>query len=190
MPAADFVSASLLKHARAAANAVGLDLIRRLPSGIDTEQLREVELPLIIWQAERDYSGGAPDTFKAWLKTVTRRRLIDQLRMMGHDTRSPAYREHRATVSLSELVAGSDDLCVEDTIPAGAADPDAALTMLEYQRARQLIRDRRTQFILDAYYQDQLTSREIGAALGVSESRVNQLRTKALEALRPAMVEA
>lgn len=44
--------------------------------------------------------------------------------------------------------------------------------------------------VIGMYYQEQLTLREIGAVLGVSEGRVSQIRTAALRALRASLVEA
>jgi RNA polymerase sigma factor for flagellar operon FliA len=44
--------------------------------------------------------------------------------------------------------------------------------------------DERQLMVLNMYYQDGLTLREIGQILGVSESRVCQIHTGALRALR------
>jgi len=48
---------------------------------------------------------------------------------------------------------------------------------------------KRELMVLSMYYQEGLTQKEIGAVFGVSESRICQLRTRALRTLRGAMQE-
>ena len=45
------------------------------------------------------------------------------------------------------------------------------------------------QYVLGLYYQENLTLKEIGAVLGVTESRVSQLHTKAILRLRSKLRE-
>lgn len=76
-----------------------------------------------------------------------------------------------------------------DALPQGAA----AITPLEHIERQQirsaLMRaltrlDERARVIVSCYYQDGLTLREIGQILGITESRVCQIHTQALAALR------
>lgn len=112
------------------------------------------------------------------------------------------YREQLAaasvvTVSLDEPDPRSD----EDDGPSGFADAamdhDAVDPQAEAARrddvvtlAREISRlGERQKLVLALYYQDELTFREIGEVLGVTESRVCQIHTEAILNLRNRMVE-
>jgi RNA polymerase sigma factor FliA len=79
---------------------------------------------------------------------------------------------------------------LETTDVAGEDDPFTALMESE---ARELLRDaigelpERQQLVLSLYYVEELCLREIGEVLGVTESRVSQIRTAAIGALRSSM---
>ena len=103
------------------------------------------------------------------------------------------YREYvtdasRVTVSLDALSSRDAD---DDRAEFGIADPDASPvdcniereeSRLEVVRAiRQL--PRRDQMLLGLYYKDGLSMREAGEVLGVTESRVSQLCSRALARL-------
>lgn len=111
------------------------------------------------------------------------------------------YREQLAaasmvTVSLDEPDPRDD----EDDSPSfadatrdhNAPDPgdEAARRDDLYQLAREITRlGDRQKLVLALYYQDELTFREIGEVLGVTESRVCQIHTEAILTLRHRMVE-
>jgi RNA polymerase sigma factor for flagellar operon FliA len=95
-------------------------------------------------------------------------------------------------VALDELWSVSDStgdsVSLLDTIPdRGAPDPQAVVDQAE-------LRDRiadaiaalpeREKLVIALYYYENLTLREIGEVLGVTESRVSQLHTKAVLRLR------
>ena len=46
----------------------------------------------------------------------------------------------------------------------------------------------RDQLVLSLYYREELTMKEVGAVLGLTESRVSQLHTRALARLRDPRV--
>jgi RNA polymerase sigma factor FliA len=80
--------------------------------------------------------------------------------------------------SLDELDNGYDSLPVADEGGLDAASADS--NVLEaIKRLRE-----RDQVVIALYYFEQLTLAEIGEVLGVTESRVSQLRTRATKALR------
>ncbi len=95
-------------------------------------------------------------------------------------------------VALDELwnVSDStgDQVSLLDTIPdQGAPDPEA---MVDQSELRDRIADaiaalpEREKLVIALYYYENLTLREIGEVLGVTESRVSQLHTKAVLRLR------
>ncbi len=95
-------------------------------------------------------------------------------------------------VALDELWnvsdSGGDQVSLLDTLPdRDAPDPQALVDQAE-------LRDRiadaiaalpeREKLVIALYYYENLTLREIGEVLGVTESRVSQLHTKAVLRLR------
>ncbi len=94
-------------------------------------------------------------------------------------------------VALDEMwsvSAGGDSLALIDTIGAGRlADPAAQLDVADL---RDTLADaiarlpEREKIVIALYYYDGLTLREIGDVLGVTESRVSQLHTKAILRLK------
>ena len=99
--------------------------------------------------------------------------------------------------ALDELWAISDSsgdqVSLLDTIPdAEAADPQQALDSGEVkERLTEAIATlpEREQVVIALYYYENLTLREIGDVLDVTESRVSQLHTKAVMRLKTQMLE-
>jgi RNA polymerase sigma factor FliA len=99
---------------------------------------------------------------------------------------------HSTIVALDELWnvsdSGGDQVSLLDTLPdRGAADPQA---LVDQGELRDRIADaiaalpEREKLVIALYYYENLTLREIGEVLGVTESRVSQLHTKAVLRLR------
>jgi RNA polymerase sigma factor for flagellar operon FliA len=84
--------------------------------------------------------------------------------------------------------SSGDQVSLLDTIADdGAADPQEALATSEIKdRLTEAIASlpEREQLVVALYYYEHLTLREIGEVLGVTESRVSQLHTKAVMRLR------
>ena len=84
--------------------------------------------------------------------------------------------------------SSGDQVSLLDTIAdAGAADPQEALATTEVKdRLTEAIGGlpEREQLVVALYYYENLTLREIGEVLGVTESRVSQLHTKAVMRLK------
>jgi RNA polymerase sigma factor for flagellar operon FliA len=80
-----------------------------------------------------------------------------------------------------------------DTIEdPGAPDPARSLDVgdLKDRIAESIARlPEREKLVIALYYYEQLTLREIGEVLGVTESRVSQMHTKAVLRLRSRMQE-
>ena len=92
--------------------------------------------------------------------------------------------------ALDELwtVSGGDQIALIDTIEdTDIPDPQSALSQTE---TREAIADaiarlpEREKLVVTLYYYEELTLREIGEVLGVTESRVSQLHTKAILRLK------
>jgi RNA polymerase sigma factor for flagellar operon FliA len=84
--------------------------------------------------------------------------------------------------------ASGDQVSLLDTLPdTGAPDPQ---TLVDESELRERIADaiaalpEREKLVVALYYYENLTLREIGEVLGVTESRVSQLHTKAVLRLR------
>ncbi len=92
-------------------------------------------------------------------------------------------------VSLDELGCGQagEALGYEEVLAAQAGDPVQAL--FEEERARAVsealrVLSPRERLVLPLYYQADMTMREVGERLGITESRVSQLHSRALARLR------
>ena len=112
------------------------------------------------------------------------------------------YREQLAAASIVTVSLDEPEARGDDDEPAGgyaesAMDHDAVDPGEEIARrdainvlAREIARlADRPKLVLALYYQDELTFREIGQVLGVTESRVCQIHTEAILTLRNRMVE-
>jgi RNA polymerase sigma factor FliA len=93
--------------------------------------------------------------------------------------------------ALDELwtpTAGGDQVSLIDTIEdQSAPDPDISLEQTELKEAlgEAIARlPEREKLVVTLYYYEELTLREIGEVLGVTESRVSQLHTKAVLRLK------
>jgi RNA polymerase sigma factor for flagellar operon FliA len=87
--------------------------------------------------------------------------------------------------------SSGDQVSLLDTIADdGAADPQEALATSEIKdRLTEAIASlpEREQLVVALYYYEHLTLREIGEVLGVTESRVSQLHTKAVMRLKSSL---
>jgi RNA polymerase sigma factor FliA len=104
---------------------------------------------------------------------------------------------HSSIVALDELWSVSDSsgdqVSLMDTIEdPGAPDPARALDLgdLKDRIADSIAKlPEREKLVIALYYYENLTLREIGEVLGVTESRVSQMHTKAVLRLRSRMQE-
>jgi RNA polymerase sigma factor for flagellar operon FliA len=90
--------------------------------------------------------------------------------------------------------SGGDQVALIDTIEdESAPDPQSTLSQTELREA---IADaiarlpEREKLVVTLYYYEELTLREIGEVLGVTESRVSQLHTKAILRLKARLASA
>ena len=101
------------------------------------------------------------------------------------------YRDTRGSflLSLDDLLYSEDDTAtIGDSVPT--SENDNQQNQIEQKELKQLLVKsinalaEREKLVLTLYYYEEMTIKEIGAILGVSDSRVSQLHTKAILKLR------
>jgi RNA polymerase sigma factor for flagellar operon FliA len=131
-------------------------------------------------------------------RTPTDEELAAELGISGDELQDALIAiSHSSIVALDELWSVSDSsgdqVSLMDTIEdPGAPDPAKALDVgdLKDRIADSIARlPEREKLVIALYYYENLTLREIGEVLGVTESRVSQLHTKAVLRLRSGMQE-
>jgi RNA polymerase sigma factor for flagellar operon FliA len=112
------------------------------------------------------------------------------------------YRERLQAASVVTISLDEHDARDEDdessVLAESAADPNAVDPAEEVARRdaiASLVHEigrlsQRSRMVLGLYYQDEMTFKEIGQVLGVTESRVCQIHTEAILALRTRLVDA
>jgi RNA polymerase sigma factor for flagellar operon FliA len=105
-----------------------------------------------------------------------------------------AYRALRGRLAPVESVDHSGIGDGDHAPPFDRAEPGPLAALLRRERLclvveaiRQL--PERDQLLLSLYYRDDLTMKEVGAVLGLTESRVSQLHSQALRRLRGQLAE-
>jgi RNA polymerase sigma factor for flagellar operon FliA len=126
-------------------------------------------------------------------RAPTDEEMASELEMSVQDFQDALVQiSHSTIVALDELWtvsdSGGDQVSLLDTLPdRGAPDPQA---IVDQGEVRDRIADaiaalpEREKLVIALYYYENLTLREIGEVLGVTESRVSQLHTKAVLRLR------
>ena len=93
-------------------------------------------------------------------------------------------------ISLNEYVEQGNDISSEKSIHAGFDTPEGVMEKSELKEmlveALELLTDKEKKVIL-LYYYEELTLKEISRVLEVSESRISQLHTRALQKMKTKM---
>ncbi|MCI8900610.1 MAG: FliA/WhiG family RNA polymerase sigma factor [Lachnospiraceae bacterium] len=93
-------------------------------------------------------------------------------------------------ISLNEYVEQGNDISSEKSISSGFDTPESVIEKSELkemlEEALELLTDKEKKVIL-LYYYEELTLKEISRVLEVSESRISQLHTKALQKMKTKM---
>ena len=131
-------------------------------------------------------------------RAPTDQEMADELEVDLEDFQESLMRiSNSSVVALDELWTVSDSsgdqVSLLDTIQdESAADPaqEMDLTDMKDRLADSIARlPEREKLVVALYYYENLTLREIGEVLGVTESRISQLHTKAVLRLRSRLVE-
>ena len=129
-------------------------------------------------------------------RTATDAELAEELELSTDDLRELfAQLQMTSVVALDDLIgAGQSTSSLAETLPDDRAeDPVAALVDRDSRRqlaeAVERLSDR-DRIVVTLYYFENLTLAEIGKVLGVTESRVCQLHTRAVLRLRSKLTES
>lgn len=136
--------------------------------------------------AEQDLGRPATDTEVAARMQVS----VTEFRSIVNDVQGVSLG------SLEELSSGADD-GIERIAVGFTRDPEAhdPQVLVEREEMRGIVAKavaelpEKERFICSLYYYDELTMKEIGMTLGISESRVSQLHTKAMSRVRTRLEE-
>ncbi len=159
-----------------------IDELRRMDFAPRSIRARAREIERTMQELERRHGRAATDE-----------EVADALAISVDEYRTALVDIARSSIAaLDELWALSsgdgDSVSLLDTLEdPHAIDPDGALATSERRDFLRSCIDRlpeRERVVVSLYYFDELTLREIGEVLGVTESRVSQLHTKALLRLR------
>jgi RNA polymerase sigma factor for flagellar operon FliA len=161
--------------------------------GAIIDELRSMDwVPRSVRARAREIERVSADLENRLQRAPTDDELAAAMRMQGDEFQALLNQIASASiVALDEMwsvSAGGDSLSLIDTIGAGRlADPVAQLDVADL---RDTLADaiarlpEREKIVIALYYYDGLTLREIGDVLGVTESRVSQLHTKAILRLK------
>lgn len=129
-------------------------------------------------------------------RTATDLELADELNLSVEEVRELfAQLQMTSVVALDDLIGvGSSQASLAETLPDDSA-VDPVATLVDRDSRRQLAEaverlSERDRIVVTLYYFESLTLAEIGRVLGVTESRVCQLHTRAVLRLRSKLTEA
>lgn len=171
---------------------------RRLPYLIDKEQL-EVEALVGVHRAAEEFRRERGASFATWAVTVVQRSMLEEARRQNPWTRLQRKERRESleqgrepegwmlpAVTLNTPAHNADER--GDTLETTLPGPDVwegVENRLTVQQLLLHLEPRRREVVERYYYQGQ-SSQEIAVALGVSVSRVQQLRMQAEELLKIA----
>jgi len=176
----------VLDHLGLAAG-IAAKMSKRLPHHIDPRDL-EQDARIGLMDAAAKFDASRRVSFGAYARRRIGGAIIDGLRRTDHLSRD-ARAKHRAEGS--DAPAAPLHLDGGDEIPGVLLSPEHHAVASERNR---VIEDavatlpRRWRIVLRSYYHAGRTMREIGAGMGVNESRVSQIHKSALRRLREHLV--
>jgi RNA polymerase sigma factor FliA len=162
--------------------------------GAIIDELRAMDwVPRSVRARAREIERAIAELEKKLLRAPTDAEIAEKLGISEDELGSSLTEISRSSIAaLDELwtvsSSGGDQVALIDTIEdTQGPDPQSALSETEMKEA---IADaiarlpEREKLVVTLYYYEELTLREIGEVLGVTESRVSQLHTKAILRLK------
>jgi RNA polymerase sigma factor for flagellar operon FliA len=163
--------------------------------GAIIDELRSLDwVPRSVRSRARDIERAMADLERQLHRAPTDEEIADKLGISEEELDDSLTDISRSSIAaLDELwtisgSSGGDQVALIDTIEdSSGPDPQGALAQTELREAlgEAIARlPEREKLVVTLYYYEELTLREIGEVLGVTESRVSQLHTKAILRLK------
>ena len=162
--------------------------------GAIIDELRAMDwVPRSVRSRAREIERAIAELEKKLLRAPTDEEIAKKIGISEEDLEESLTEIARSSIAaLDELwtvsSTGGDQIALIDTIEdTEAPDPQGSLSATEMREAigEAIARlPEREKLVVTLYYYEELTLREIGEVLGVTESRVSQLHTKAILRLK------
>ncbi|MCI9387698.1 MAG: FliA/WhiG family RNA polymerase sigma factor [Lachnospiraceae bacterium] len=157
-----------------------LDQIRKMDWIPRTIRQRQKQLDTAMKELERRNGKPATEAEIAAYMGISEDELLDWQMQVKADN----------MISLNEYVEQGNDISSDKSISSGFDTPEGVIEKNELkevlQEALELLTEKEKKVIL-LYYYEELTLKEISRVLEVSESRISQLHTKALQKMKTKM---
>ena len=156
------------------------------------DQIRKMDwIPRTVRQRQREIDEAIKSLEARTGKTPTDEMLAEELGVSGEELLSwQSQLKVTNVVSLNEFVESGNEPVMDAKGNFRFAQPEEVIAETELKRmlkdAMQLLTEKEQKVILLYYYED-LTLKEISRVLEVSESRISQLHTKALQKMKKKM---
>lgn len=156
------------------------------------DQIRKMDwIPRTVRQRQRKIDEAIKSLEARTGKTPTDEMLAEELGVSGEELLSwQSQLKVTNVVSLNEFVESGNEPVMDEKGNFRFAQPEEVIAETELKRmlkdAMQLLTEKEQKVILLYYYED-LTLKEISRVLEVSESRISQLHTKALQKMKKKM---
>lgn len=157
-----------------------LDQIRKMDWIPRTIRQRQKQIDTAMKELEQRNGRPATDAELAAYMGISEDEFLDWQNQVKADN----------IISLNEYVEQGNDISSEKSISSGFETPESVVEKSELKKmleeSLELLTEKEKKVIL-LYYYEELTLKEISCVLEVSESRISQLHTKALQKMRTKM---
>lgn len=157
-----------------------LDQIRKMDWIPRTVRQRQKQIDTAMKELEQRNGRPATDAEIAAYMGISEDEFLDWQNQVKADN----------IISLNEYIEQGNDISSEKSISSGFDTPESVIEKSELKKileeSLELLTDKEKKVIL-LYYYEELTLKEISRVLEVSESRISQLHTKALQKMKTKM---
>ncbi len=161
--------------------------------GLIIDEMRKLDwLPRSIREKSRRLNETIRRLEHTYGDAVNPKDIADELSVSVEEYHSMATKTaHMPVLSLDRTYAGADQTTLHEIISTNNGDD--VIETIANEEIRKLIIDalnnlgEKPRLVLSLYYYEELTFKEIGKVLNISESRVSQIRTEAIHTLQKKM---